>query len=192
MLREAAPGCGLELAPVIVLFDPVKCRPAVLKLIPYWRHFVEHAGIAVINRSDLAPPQAVELLREYLENQNPPKLKVVATSHGILPPEIFDLRGVNALQSHAQHVHHHAELPYAGCFRSEKTFRITALIELLEGLAPKLERFKGVFCTDDGWVRLEIAAGCISRNSAKGALRTTAEWIGADSSIISQLDDCRA
>lgn len=188
MLRDAAPKCGLEVAPVIVLFDPAKMRPAAIKLIPYWNRLADCAGIVVANRCDLAPPEAVEQFFQCMEKWKPPKLKVIKTSHGELPLEIFELRGHTALP--AGHSHHHAELPSAGTFCSAGTFRLAVLLELLQELAPQLDRFKGVFRTDYGWQRLEIAAGRINSEPSAETLRTSAEWIGGDGRLSEQINNC--
>ena len=188
MLRDAAPKCGLEVAPVIVLFDPTKMRPAAIKLIPYWNRLADCAGIVVANRCDLASPEAVEQFCQCMEEWEPPKLKVIKTSHGELPPEIFELRGHTAgLISHS---HHHAKLPLAGTFCSDGTFRLAALLELLKELALQLDRFKGVFRTDHGWQRLEIAVERVDAAPSAEALRTSAEWIGGDDRLTERINDC--
>ncbi|MEI8205884.1 MAG: GTP-binding protein [Kiritimatiellales bacterium] len=188
MLHDAAPKCGFELAPVIVLFDPAKTRPASLKLIPYWNRLAGCAGIVVANRCDLASPAAVEQFFQCLETWEPPKLKVIKTSHGELPPELFELRG-HAVSPDG-HSHPHAELPPAGSFCSDGVFRLAALFRLLEELAPQLDRFKGVFQTDQGRQRLEISAGLINSTPATGASRTAAEWIGGDDRLIERINAC--
>ncbi len=188
MLHDAAPKCGFEVAPVIVLFDPAKARPASLKLIPYWNRLANCADIIVANRCDLAPPAAVEQFLQCIESWDPPKLKVVQTSHGELPPEIFELRGHTICSS--GHSHHHAELPLAGTFCSDGVFRLAELLKLLEELAPQLDRFKGVFQTDQRWQRIEIAAGRVNSASTAGASRTTAEWIGGDDRLIERINTC--
>lgn len=191
MLHDAAPKCGFELAPIIVLFDPAKTRPATLELIPYWRHLAECADIVVANRCDLARPEAVEQFFQCLEKWEPPKLKVIKTSYGELPLEIFELRGhAVSPAGHSHHHHHHAELPPAGTFCSDGTFRLAALLRLLEELTPQLDRFKGVFQTDQGWQRVEIAAGRVNSAPAAGASRTTAEWIGGDDRLIERINAC--
>jgi G3E family GTPase len=188
MLHDAAPKCGFVLAPIIVLFDPARNRPATLELIPYWRHLAECADIVVANRCDLAPPEAVEKFIQCLEKWDPPKLKVIKTSHGELPPEIFELRGHTICSP--GHLHHHAELPLAGTFCSDDgTFRLTALLKLLEELASQLDRFKGIFQTDQGWRRVEIAAGRVNSAPA-GASRTAAEWVGGDDRLIERINTC--
>ena len=188
MLRDAAPKCGFELAPVIVLFDPAKTRPAGLKLIPYWNRLACCADIIVANRCDLASPEAVKQFLDCLEKWDPPKLKIIQTSHGKLPTELFELRGHTS--GPADRSHHHADLPPAGTFRSDGTFQFAALFELLPELAQHLDRFKGVFRTDQGWQRLEIAAGHIHSAPAAGVLHTAAEWVGSDNLLAGRLNDC--
>ena len=189
-LHGAATECGFELAPVVVLFDPAKARPATLKLIPYWRSFVDCADIIVANRCDLAAPEAIEQFFQCLEQWDPPKLKIVKTAYGELPLEIFELRGKVGHMPHGHH--HHDELPYAGTLRSNETFRLAALLELLAALASQLDRLKGVFCTDQGWVRLEIAAGQVCQSSAHKTVQTTVDWIGGNAEIAERLKTCLA
>ena len=189
MLHGAAPECGFELAPVIILFDPAKTRPAALELIPYWRHLADCADIVVANRCDLAPPEAVGQFFQCLEKWDPPKLKVVKTAYGELPPEIFELRGSGRFMPHGHQ--HHGELPYAGTFRSKGTFSLSALLVLLETLAPRLDRLKGIFCTDQGWFRLEIASGLVVSKPAPAAVQTVSDWIGGSAEIAESLQTCR-
>ncbi len=188
MLHEAAPVCGFELAPVIVFFDPAKTRIATLELIPYWRHLADRAGIAVLNRCDLTSPQAVEQLFQCLENWEPPKLSVIKTVHGELPPELFNLRGSAARPPDGYH--HHTQHPPAGTFRSEKIFRLEVLRELLEQRDTQLERFKGVFHTDSGWRRLEIAGGKVDCRLAAERTDSSAEWIGESETLAGRLEAC--
>jgi G3E family GTPase len=188
MLHDAAPKCGFEVAPVIVLFDPAKARPASLKLIPYWNRLANCADIIVANRCDLAPPAAVEQFLQCIESWDPPKLKVVQTSHGELPPEIFELRGHTV--SLPEHSHHHADIPLAGTFCADGTFQLAELLVLLEATAHQLDRFKGVFRTDQGWQRLEIAAGRVTAMPSAEAARSAAEWIGADDRFAQQINSC--
>lgn len=176
MLRDAAPECGFELRSVIVLFDALKTRPAALKLIPYWKHLADRTDIAVINRCDLAPQSAVDALFQWLEKQEPAKQRIVKTEFGELSPELFDLRRDDApgLPAH----HHHNELPPAGTFRSEGTFRFDRLMQLLREEMSTTERFKGVFDTDQGRMRLEIACGELITHSSPGTTGSFADWIG--------------
>lgn len=176
MLRTASVEYGLELMPVMVLFDPAKIRPTAIQLIPYWRQLMDYADIVVLNRCDQATEQAVLDFFQCLENLDTPKLKAVQTSYGDLPQELFDLRGGAVREAPA--VHAHAELPPAGTFRSDQRFKLNSLLAFLETVAPQLDRFKGVFHTDAGWMRLEIASGQIVCNPAQPAGRSAADWIG--------------
>lgn len=178
MLHEAAPECGFELRPVIVLFDPAKIRPAAIELIPYWRHLADRADIAVINRCDLVPAETVDVLFRCLEKRMPPKLRIVKTSHGQLPPDLLELKGTVARPG--DEPHGHADLPPAGTFRSDKTFRLEALLNFLEEIAPQTERFKGIFQTDRGWIRLEISGGNVIQRSAAPAAQSSADWVGSE------------
>jgi len=187
MLEEAAPECGFELASVIVLFDPAKTRPATLELIPYWKHLVDCADIVVANRCDLALPKAVDAFFQCLEKWEPSKLDVVKTSHGELPSGLFDLRGRVGIKGVGHH--RHAELPPAGTFRSDGVFHQKKLVALLEEVAPETERFKGVFQTEQGWIRLEIASGHVVQKPAREASQSSADWIGAPD-LTSRLAAC--
>jgi len=187
MLHAAEETCGFELAPVIVLFDPAQTRPATLKLIPYWKHLADRADIVVANRCDLAPPEAIEQFLQCLEKWEPAKLKLIKTSHGELPPELFELRGHIAKSGEGHH--HHAELPPAGTFRSDKVFQLEKLMGLLEEIAPQTERFKGIFQTEQGWVRLEIASGQIVQKEASPTVSSSVDWIGTFD-LIARLDCC--
>ena len=189
MLHGAAEECGFELAPVMVIFDPAKIRPASLDLIPYWRHLVDRAGIAVLNRCDLAAPQAVAALQQCLEQWNPPKLRIVKTMHGELPDDLFELRGPAARPEHGHS--HHIDLPPAGTFRSEGVFRLDALNELLEEISPQLDRFKGIFRTEAGSYRLEIAGEKVSRSPAPERAVSSADWVGPSAGIQERLLACR-
>jgi len=187
MFHDAEETCGFELMPVIVLFDPAKTRPVTLKLIPYWKHLADRADIVVANRCDLAPPEAIDQFFQCLEKWEPKKLKLIKTSHGELLPKLFELRGHVARDGEGHH--HHAELPPAGTFRSDKIFQLEKLMALLEEIAPQTERFKGIFQTDQGWVRLEIASGQVVQKEASPAAASSADWIGSPD-LTTRLDCC--
>ena len=176
MLREAAPVCGFELMPVIVLLDPAANRPAALKLIPYWKHLVDRADLIVANRCDLAPSQAIEQFIQCLENWTPPKRKLIQTAYGVLPSELFELHG--RVESPGGEVHPHVDLPPAGTLRSDQLFRLDRLLDLLETAALETERFKGIFRTDKGWMRIEIAAGKVVQKPVQEVKGSSADWIG--------------
>jgi G3E family GTPase len=176
LLRSAKREFGFELCPIIVLFDPFKTPSVMLHQIPFFRSFADYAGIAVLNRCDLSAPEAIERLFQCLENWTPPKLRVIQTAHGELPPEIFDLRGAVGQPSGAHQ--HHADIPSAGAFRSHGIFPLDGLLRLLKKEMEQLARFKGIFNTDQGWHRIEIAGGILSAVPASTARQTGAEWVG--------------
>lgn len=191
MLREAAPDLGLELMPVVILFDPVKTRPVTLEVLPYWRHLAECADIAVINRCDCASVGVVDALAGVLEQWHPPKLRVVRTTFGRLDPTLFDLRGGMGFDAPAARTAHHTALPETGSFFSGDLFSNESLFALLNDISPVTERFKGVFRTDQGWMRMEIAGGTLASEPAGEAEQSRADWIAAPSGISDRLTGCR-
>lgn len=177
MLRAASEECGFELMPVIVLFDPEKIRPAAIELIPYWKHLMDHADIVVANRCDLASDGIVQAFFQWLEKLDPSKLKTVQTSHGELAQDLFDLCGQTTRILTEGVVH--SDLPPAGTFRSDQLFGLKSLLDFLETVASQVVRFKGVFNTDAGWIRLEITSGGVEQKPARNASQSSADWIGA-------------
>ncbi len=134
-----------------------------------------------------------------MEKWEPAKLKLIKTSHGELPAKLFELRGHVAKSGEGHH--HHAELPPAGTFRSDKVFQLEKLLALLEEIAPQTERFKGIFQTDHpasptasqgrrGWVRLEIANGTVAHKEASPSAISSADWIGFPD-LTSHLVECQ-
>jgi G3E family GTPase len=189
MLDAAAPTCGFEIASVIVLFDPDHSRPGALKRVPYWKHLVDRADIVVANRCDLASPQAVDSFCECLNAWVPAKLQVVTTSQGELPAALFALRALG--ERSGGEPHHHAELPPAGTFRSDDIFQLDQLTGLLHRIAAETARFKGVFQTEQGWVRLEVAVGNVVQKPVEAAEESSADWIGAPD-LTAPLQACRS
>jgi G3E family GTPase len=186
LLRSAEAEFGFELRPIIVLLDPAKTPAGTLRQIPFFRSFADYAGIAVLNRCDLAAPEAVEKLFQCLEKWDPPKLRIIQTTHGELPAGIFSLRG--SVPAPIKGPHHHAEVPSAGALRSECVFAFGALMDFLRGEAGRLARFKGVFNTDQGWQRIEIAGGNLSAVPAAAARQTGAEWVGCGSELADRIE----
>ncbi len=185
LLRNAEAEFGFELRPIIVLLDPGKTPAATLQQIPFFRSFADYAGIAVLNRCDLAAPEAVQKLFQCFEKWTPPKLRILKTTHGELPSEIFDLRGAVGEPSGAHQ--YHAEIPSAGAFRSHGIFPLDGLLKLLKKEMEQLARFKGIFNTDQGWHRIEIAGGTLSAIPGSTIRQTGAEWVGCGNELADRL-----
>lgn len=186
LLWNAEAEFRFELRPIIVFLDPGKTPVATLQQIPFFRSFADYAGIAVLNRCDLAAPEAVEKLFQCLEKWDPPKLRIIQTAHGELSPDIFSLRG--SVPGPVEGPHHHAEVPSAGALRSERVFAFGALMDLLRGESGQLARFKGIFNTDQGWHRIEIAGGNLSAVPVASASRSSAEWVGCGNELTDRLE----
>jgi G3E family GTPase len=190
MLENEAPKRGLELRPVMVVFDAARVQPAALEKIPYWRHLADLAAIAVLNRCDLATPQAVEQLYDLLSSWTPPKLRILKTSYGALPADLFDMRVSSGASAHPRDAHH-AVLPPSGTFRSEALFSLSELRHALVRASPSLARFKGVFLTDQGRFRMEVAGHQVHIEPASSGADTVAEWIGRGEEMAEVLLACQ-
>ena len=178
MLQEAAPECGFELRSVVVLFDALKTRPASLELIPYWRHLADRADIAVVNRCDQAPPAAADALVSCLQSWTPAKHSVVKTDFGELSPDLFEIQRKECFSDLKHRAH--AGFPPVGTFRSDGVFGLSRLREILQDSLMSLERFKGVFDTDQGRVCLEVACGELIQRPAFDSVGCFADWIGVE------------
>ncbi|MEO0514881.1 MAG: GTP-binding protein, partial [Planctomycetota bacterium] len=75
--------------------------------------FSEAADILVFNRCDLATDAKVQSAKRWAEQLDPPKLRVVTTTHGQLPPEVFSspaeppAKPTCGCGSSSDHTHHH-------------------------------------------------------------------------------------
>ena len=91
LLRSLLRQFPIRLRPVITLVDPKNVdRPGFSK-VPYFVRMIEAADILVANRCDLAGDDRVARFAEWAAALYPPKLRVIATDHGRLPDEVFDL-----------------------------------------------------------------------------------------------------
>jgi G3E family GTPase len=153
-LRRGADAHRLEVAPVIVLVDPSN-MPAL----PVFRAQVEAADVLVANRCDLADASAMARFRSFAADLWPAPRLVHETSHGVLPDAAF----VGVAREATTHHHHHHSTEGFGVqtwtWDVDVAFSRTRLVEVLASLAPQVTRMKGIFCTDDGVWRLEVAGG---------------------------------
>ncbi|MEM8495418.1 MAG: hypothetical protein AAF663_08535, partial [Planctomycetota bacterium] len=88
-LRAAQDELHLALHPSIVLISTPDFDEEMFERMPYFRMFSEAADILVFNRCDLATDAKVESAKCWAEQLDPPKVRVVTTTHGQLPAEIF-------------------------------------------------------------------------------------------------------
>ncbi|MEM7577095.1 MAG: GTP-binding protein, partial [Planctomycetota bacterium] len=84
-LRAAQDQLRLALHPSIVLISTPDFDAEMFDRMPYFRMFSEAADILVFNRCDLATDAKVQSAKRWAEQLDPPKLRVVTTTHGQLP-----------------------------------------------------------------------------------------------------------
>jgi G3E family GTPase len=162
--------------PTLVLVDPSRLADPPEGL----REQLDAADVLVANRCDLADDSAVAAFRALAAGLWPGPARVVETRFGVLPTDVVDWpagHGPRAPErdaprqgghdhaghDHAAHDHDaraHAHARYlarSSVFAPDVLFRFDALRAGLE--APALERVKGLFQTDAGWMRIDRAGG---------------------------------
>jgi G3E family GTPase len=153
-LRRGPDAHRLVVAPLIVLVDPANMPP-----LPVFTAQVEAADVLVANRCDLADEPSMLRFRSMAAALWPAPQMILETSHGVVPDSAF----VGMAQDSTAHHHHHDSTEGFGVqtwtWGLDPVFSRMRLVELLARLAPQVTRLKGIFRTDDGVWRLEIAGG---------------------------------
>ena len=167
LCRAHRVGPGLDLKPVIGLVDPMRFLQPRMMSLPVYRDQVEAADILAANRSDLADEAQLAAFREKAQALYPPKAMVLTVSQGRLPPEVLHMSREQARQKTRPVIPLldgpdsadgavHGGLSEAGWrWPPEARFRARALEKTLKGFSG-VERAKGVFHTDQGWLLLEL------------------------------------
>ena len=166
---------ALTLAPVIVLVDPSQLADAGTG---GWREQVDAADVLVANRTDLCDAAALERFDALAAELWPAPLAVHRTQGGELPAAAFVWpEGARAARDAGQHAHSHdhsGDASTAGhvarswqwgrdvVFARE---RVRAGLEALLA-AGGLVRFKGIFHTREGVLRLEVAGGVLHEETS--------------------------
>lgn len=178
ILEKLCARFGFEWMPVIVLIDPGRVRKVQVENMPYFTQMIHHADILVANRCDRSIPEAIAQFMEWAGAWNPPKLKILTTSYGQLPAELFELKKTEATEAlPASHQHGHHNHPVSGG-RTWDTNTVFSSERLIAALRKKgIQRFKGIFNTDRGWQLIEWASGEIHMRPAAPADSSRAEWI---------------
>ena len=151
---------------------------------PVFRDQVQMSDVLVLNKADTATPAVVADFQTWADGLFPPKLLVVATTHGRLDPAWLDL-DANAErmplfpEAHADHHHHHhvdtvtlggarpgRPVRYASpdgvrpacgwVFDPADVFDREKLLAVLE--SPAFVRLKGVFRCEHEWVAVNRTA----------------------------------
>ncbi len=173
----------LELQPVIVLLDPARLEREPTDEAAVVQQQIDAADVLVVNRCDLATASDLALARRRLDALWPQPLAIHWTQHARIPEALWSwpAAGANARGSHPEHAaaHDHAaeEHPHAESGPPRSTLGHTAasrrwpaaevfsrsrLLALLERLrlgeaGARAVRFKGIFRSQEGWLRLELA-----------------------------------
>jgi G3E family GTPase len=167
-IRRCAHADALELAPVVVVIDPGQfARKDSSALM---REQAQAADVLVANRSDLASEAELAAFDRYAAELWPAPLAVVRTRHGALARELLDWpagEGPHRVPSR-EHVHHHEPSTEGHHARSwqwspDVIFSGQRLRDALARLAgdSSVARLKGIFRTEEGVSRLEIAGGTL-------------------------------
>lgn len=179
-IRRCAHRDALEIAPLVVLVDPHRLAELEAAGDEASRALLHEqaqaADVLVASRCDLATAGEIEGFERYAAGLWPAPLAVHRTSAGRLPPELLDwpagegprARPARGGSGRARaHVHSTAgHRARSWVWPPDAVFSGTRLRESLERLAGRadgipLARLKGIFRTEEGVSRLEIAGGVL-------------------------------
>ena len=162
----------LELGPLVVLVDPRQLAPERLAGQPLMREQAESADVLVANHTDRCSPGELERFDAWAGELWPAPLSVRRTTHGRLDSAALDWpEGQGPRTPRAEgHSHEHAPDSTLGFsarswrWAPERSFSRERLSDALERLAAggadaPLARFKGIFRTQEGVYRVEVAGG---------------------------------
>jgi G3E family GTPase len=185
-IRRCRHAGGVALGPLVVLVDPAQLVALELageaETLALLREQAEGADVLVANRIDLCDDEALARFRAFAAACWPEPLVVHETTEGRLPAEALEWpegEGARAprertrpAHAHAPHAHPHAEPSTADFvarswrWAPDVVFSHARLSAALGGLVrgeagASLTRFKGIFRTEQGVSRLEIAGGVL-------------------------------
>ncbi len=173
-IRRCPHGDALELAPVVVIVDPhqlaVQAERGDAATAALLREQAQVADVLVANRTDLASESELAAFERYAAELWPAPLAVLRTEFGALAHELLDWPAGEGPRSEGvrAHAHSHAPSTEGHLARSwrwspDEIFSGRRLRDALAALAgdPEIARFKGIFRTEEGVSRLEIAGGVL-------------------------------
>jgi len=173
--RSAKPG-EVDLGPVLVLMDPRQLAPGGMAALPVARDQVEAADVLVATHADVCSQEDLARFDAFVSQLWPQPLAVHHIAHGSLDPAQLDWPagqgGRSARVESRPHDHDHAASTEGFAARSwrwapEVIFSrerlLDALARLVNGDAgAPLARLKGIFRTQEGVYRVEVASGDVS------------------------------
>jgi G3E family GTPase len=152
----------IALGPVIVLVDPhafAAAGPAAAEIVA---EQAEAADVLVVNRCDVATPVERDRLDAWIAALWPAPLRVIHTQHGVLPADVLDWPHGTGPRARA-HQHEHASTDGFAVrslvWPAEVAFSRARLDEALARASAEVVRIKGLFRTEEGVCRLEVAGG---------------------------------
>ena len=180
-IRRSPQRGAVELAPVLVLVDPRQLAPEGMGALPLLREQAEAADVLVATHTDVCRPEDLERFESWAAALWPAPLALQRTSHGRLEPALFGWpagQGARAPRSESR-AHDHGHEGAHGHDRTDSTAGFSArswrwapdvvfsrerllgaLARLANGAAgAPLARLKGIFRTQEGVYRLEVAGG---------------------------------
>ena len=178
-LRRCHHASALALGPLVVLLDPHQLTAVEARAdadgLALLVEQADAADVLVANRIDLCDEAALARFRRFAAERWPAPLAVLETTEGRLPTSAFEWpagEGARAPRKAAAHEHAHAHASTRDhavrswrwapdvVFSHGRLF--AALARMLRGEAgAPLARFKGIFRTEQGVSRLEIAGGAL-------------------------------
>jgi G3E family GTPase len=205
MLVRGGLASRVDLRPVIILVDPEKFDAADPLMHEQW----EGGDVLVVNRIDRASPSALSRIRAAVREKWPPFLRVIETSHGVLPAEVPDWTRTEQAHDHGhEHGHGHGhghdhghghghEVDSTVNFQSASrivdpttVFDWRTLNSVLQ--SQEIVRFKGMFHSDIGWIRVDRAGAVVEQRGTPWRRDSRFDLIVAATSdihsIVSQLE----
>lgn len=207
MLARGGLAARVELRPIVVMVDPERFDPADPLLHEQW----EAADVLVLNRMDRASAPAVARVRAEAARRWPAFQRVYETAHGVLPADLPDLlrAGPDHDPSHGhdhshghEHSHSHdlhadpaadstaAHVAASRVLGPDVVFAWQALNAVVS--RPEIVRFKGMFRTDVGWIRVDRAGGVVDQRGTPYRRDSRYDLIAAAGTDVDALVDAIA
>ncbi len=173
-IRRCAHSDKLEIAPVVVLIDPRQLDALEGDDALLLSDQAQVADVLVANHTDLCEPAQIERFEKFADALWPAPLAIHLTRYGELPPDALrwpDGQGARAKEharrAHPSHDHSTAQhrarsFQYAPDVVFSRARLDAALRRAIAGDAgAPLARLKGIFRTQEGTLRLEVAGGSL-------------------------------
>lgn len=201
-LRRAPFADKLAIGPVTVIVDPAML--ASHRLPHEALDQIAVADVLVINRTDLCSPDELSAARTVIASLWPGPARIIETVHGQVPfdmlmwPEGVGPKMKTASHSHDplhEHDHDHSHdhdhvdsyMSRSRIWPPETIFRWGKLTSALETSSCAIARGKGLFRTDEGLFRLDLAGGRVSSAPSGWRRDSRLDLIGTDEAALDSL-----